>query len=698
MVALIEKRHPEKTLTGRVLGCSTGQCPSRPFSGPEKIKEGDDVYFECTIISKPPVFNVIWKHNGVELVEGSGIILSNMSLVVQGVTRSHGGQYTCHATNVRNTSASPPLHLDVKYTPVCASEQRQHHSVGKLENAEIYCKVDANPPVVSFRWTFNNTAEAIDVPEGRFVVVGTESRVNYTPMNELDYGTLLCWANNSIGLQQRPCVFQIMATGKPDPPHNCRVFDITISSLQVQCLPGDDGGLNQMFILHLYKIGSVSPIAELSRASPTFTINNLRPATSYRIVIASVNEKGTSRLTELDTNTVKVLETLEETSAEPARDRVRGTGFPLAAILGIIGAVVSVALASVVLVWFRVCRNGARDTEANESTGGSGSEANGNSHSSQSKDHTTTEFTVSETSLPVPCHHDVQQLSDPSWSGEVALIATISGPPYVVTGSEKQHSAVIGAPTPSSQVGVVQYPQYTNQGTLHTHLQCPSAVQLQTKAKKVPHVPYYTASAQHQQEPSTIDPSCLEYNSNILQFPSTLEQRDPKEGYHMPSQNGEKLYPYDSQVNTTGKVQDDVFPPLFHILPDSISKSSQSLPHCSIHHCQNKDQVPAIESLPMPPVNLDAVRRGSLKRQAQQRAMSPKRLLSSTQCNNQSMEDLSKRHRKYPLTVDLLTASLTRTKHFKKEKPLKDADSQSCQQLIHTIPSNQRKNKMESAV
>ncbi|XP_066961613.1 uncharacterized protein [Macrobrachium rosenbergii] len=646
---------------------------------PDKIKEGDDVYFECTVISKPPVFNVIWKHNGVELVEGSGIILSNMSLVVQGVTRSHGGNYTCHATNVRNTSASPPLHLDVKYTPVCASEQRQQHSVGKQENAEISCKVDANPKVVSFRWTFNNTAEAIDVPEGRFVVVGTESRVNYTPMNELDYGTLLCWANNSIGMQQHPCVFQIVAAGKPDPPHNCRVFDVTISSLQVQCLPGDDGGLNQMFILHLYKIGSVSPIAELSRASPSFTINNLRPATSYRIVIASVNEKGTSRLTELNAYTVKVLETLEETSAEPARDRVRGTGFPLAAILGIIGAVVSVALASVVLVWFRVCRNVARDEEGNEGSAGSGSEANANSHSSQSKEPATTEFAVSETSLQTTCHHDVQQLADPSWSGEVALIATISGPPYVVTGSEKQYSTITGAPAPSSQVGVVPYAQFASQGTFHPHLQCSSEVQLQTPARKVPHVPYYTDSAQHEQ------------------FPSTLEQQlDPKEGYHVPTQTGEKLYPYDPQVNTTGKDQDEVFPPLFHILPESISKSSQSLSHCSIHHCQ-KDHVSALDSSSLPPVNLDMTRRGSLKRLAQQRSMSPQSLLASAQ-SNQSMEDLTKRHRKYPLTVDLLTASLNRTKYFKKERPLKVADSQSCQQLIHTIPSSQRKNKMESAV
>ncbi|KAG7162885.1 Synaptogenesis protein syg-1-like, partial [Homarus americanus] len=137
-----------------------------------------------------------------------------MSLVVQRVTRGHGGDYTCEASNIKDTSSSPPLHLDVKYAPVCARQERVQHSVAKLENAEISCRVHANPANVTFRWTFNNTAEAIDVPDGRFVVAGTESRVNYTPMNELDYGTLLCWANNTIGLQQHPCVFHIVAAGE----------------------------------------------------------------------------------------------------------------------------------------------------------------------------------------------------------------------------------------------------------------------------------------------------------------------------------------------------------------------------------------------------------------------------------------------------------------------------------------------------
>ena len=43
----------------------------------------------------------------------------------------------------------------------------------------------------------------------------------------------------------------ILLLGKLDHPHNCRVFEVTISSLQVSCLPGGDGGMEQTFLLQV---------------------------------------------------------------------------------------------------------------------------------------------------------------------------------------------------------------------------------------------------------------------------------------------------------------------------------------------------------------------------------------------------------------------------------------------------------------
>ena len=85
--------------------------------------------------------------------------------------------------------------------------------MAKQEKANIACQVDANPLDVQFRWTFNNSAENLVVENDHIVNSGTTSIVSYTPMTELDYGTLLCWASNHIGDQKVPCVYHIIPAG-----------------------------------------------------------------------------------------------------------------------------------------------------------------------------------------------------------------------------------------------------------------------------------------------------------------------------------------------------------------------------------------------------------------------------------------------------------------------------------------------------
>lgn len=47
--------------------------------------------------------------------------------------------------------------------PSCSPNQPRIYGVAKQEQAQIRCSVDANPPDVEFKWTFNNSAESIDV-------------------------------------------------------------------------------------------------------------------------------------------------------------------------------------------------------------------------------------------------------------------------------------------------------------------------------------------------------------------------------------------------------------------------------------------------------------------------------------------------------------------------------------------------------
>ncbi|XP_064091151.1 protein turtle-like isoform X3 [Macrobrachium nipponense] len=681
---------------------------------PEKIKEGDDIYFECSVASKPPAINVVWKHDGAALKPGPGLILSNVSLVVQGVTRARGGNYTCHATNVRGTSVSRPLHLDVKYTPVCATERRQQqHSVGKEENAEISCKVDANPKEVSFRWTFNNTAEAIDVPQGRFGVVGTESRVNYTPMNELDYGTLLCWANNSIGVQQHPCVFQIVAAGKPDPPHNCRVFDVTISSLQVNCLPGDDGGLQQTFMLQVYKVGSTVPVEEVTHSFPSFSVRGLTPATSYRIALAALNEKGASRMMELNAYTLKVMESLEETSAaEPTRDRDRGPSIPLAVLIGAVVVFVPVVIASIVLVWLKVRRSAVPPDEGSRNVIGcdSGSEVDANTHSSHSRDPTaSSDFAALSDIVTIPegSNPDVVLIGDPPpWRGQTGDISTISSPPYLTMDSEKRYSASNARVTSAtSSEGGAQYKQVVNQE--HSYSYPEASGNLHKPGKMVSEVPYFIDSDNLQQvkRTPTRSPALQRYEANLLHFASTIELNDPKRSSVAP--NGERKEACPCGGRGPGQSFPHILPAHQGSLPKPAATGSSNSSHCccGVHRPYEdgawKQGVTGVQTLP---------RKGSAKLFAQcgGLASGQQQLPASAQSFGKSAEDVSRipgassgafsSQSGMPQNRPggYQTASLSRRRE---QRSTEAVDAQSTQQLLKSAPAEWPwKHKRESAV
>lgn len=54
----------------------------------------------------------------------------------------------------------------------------------------------------------------------------------------MDFGTIMCWADNNVGQQREPCVFHLIAAGKPEMPANCTIFNQTSDSLEVYCMEG----------------------------------------------------------------------------------------------------------------------------------------------------------------------------------------------------------------------------------------------------------------------------------------------------------------------------------------------------------------------------------------------------------------------------------------------------------------------------
>ncbi|XP_066594358.1 neural cell adhesion molecule 2-like isoform X2 [Prorops nasuta] len=299
------------------------------------IREGIDVYFECNIKSNPWVYKVSWKHNGVPLYNNlaTGTIISNQSLVLQTVTRSRAGNYTCIGINQEGDGESNPFHLDIKFAPVCQQGQPRVFGVARQEMAQIPCELEANPADLSFNWRFNNTMEMIDITQEHVKSDRTRSIASYMPVTELDYGTLLCWASNEQGTQLEPCVYHIVPAGRPDTPHNCSLLNQTTDSIYVECTEGFDGGLPQNFTILVERdaAGSgkqsgtplassvVSTISNQTSKSPSFSVAGLEPGTTYDLTVYSSNNKGRSDSVRIKATTLNLPErrTVGERLARP---------------------------------------------------------------------------------------------------------------------------------------------------------------------------------------------------------------------------------------------------------------------------------------------------------------------------------------------------------------------------------------------
>ncbi|KAL4090442.1 hypothetical protein QTP88_025277 [Uroleucon formosanum] len=270
---------------------------------PNGIKEGDDVYFDCHVKANPPSTKLTWYHNGITLNLNSSArtMKSDNNLVLQRVTRNVAGRYACRATNSEGESFSNELSLRIKYAPGCRTDRVMVIGASRGESMDVPCEVEADPPAKGFRWKFNNSGETIDIGPERYIFNGTASVLRYTPVADLDYGTLSCWAMNGVGHQSVPCLFQMVAAGKPQSVHNCTVRNNTDGAVNVQCEPGYDGGLQQVFVLEVFAEnldshadGDTLYRNMTERTSPRFSLGKVPLGVLYTARMYAVNAKGKS--------------------------------------------------------------------------------------------------------------------------------------------------------------------------------------------------------------------------------------------------------------------------------------------------------------------------------------------------------------------------------------------------------------------
>ncbi|XP_017481561.1 PREDICTED: uncharacterized protein LOC108370691, partial [Rhagoletis zephyria] len=291
--------------------------------------------------------------NVLENNPGEGIIVSNQSLVLQNVSRARGGIYTCIGSNREGDGESNPVHLDIRFAPICRPSQRFAYSSGRHEMVKIACEIEANPLEATYIWKFNaSIGETIDIPASLIAVDRGRSIAHYTPMTENDYGTLLCWASNEIGDQSEPCVYTITPAGEPDPLVNCTLLNQTSTGFQIECIEGFDGGLQQDFIMEVYVNGTTRHPKIYKSKTPYFEVRGLVPGIGYNVFLVAHNTKGRSNATILQVYTLKDPEKQTDLSLAyaPVIEDIRPF---LGILVGIVASIFLVALIIVIIVRMR---------------------------------------------------------------------------------------------------------------------------------------------------------------------------------------------------------------------------------------------------------------------------------------------------------------------------------------------------------
>ena len=91
-----------------------------------------------------------------------------------------------------------------------------------------------------------------------------------------------------------PCKFNIVPATHPESPFNCKVVNQTAVLLEVECEPGFDGGLDQIFHLQVRDSVSSVVLTNVSNLTPQFKISGLSPGREIKLTIWAENKNGQS--------------------------------------------------------------------------------------------------------------------------------------------------------------------------------------------------------------------------------------------------------------------------------------------------------------------------------------------------------------------------------------------------------------------
>ncbi|XP_036394466.1 B-cell receptor CD22-like [Megalops cyprinoides] len=186
-----------KDLSSSAVALSVRYAPkntSVSISPSGEIMEGSSVTLTCSSNANPPVQSYTWFKNDTAVSTGSG-----QSYSITNISSEDSGQYHCEAMNQISSSRSPPLNVNVQYSPkntyVSISPSGE---IVEGSSVTLTCSSNANPPVQNYTWFKDNRVIAS--------VRGSGRSYSITNISSEDSGQYYCEAKNKHGAQNSPAV------------------------------------------------------------------------------------------------------------------------------------------------------------------------------------------------------------------------------------------------------------------------------------------------------------------------------------------------------------------------------------------------------------------------------------------------------------------------------------------------------------
>ena len=180
---------------------------------------------------------------------------------------------------------------------------------------------------------------------------GSTSTVDYIPRTPLDYGSLLCWASNSVGRQSQPCVFQLAPAPPPPRPAHCDLRHPGPGEAAVLC-QYDDTTTNLSFVLEVWRTQQPDTLLyNLTSSQPSWRLGGLEAGAEYSLAVFSRSEAGTSARYEAS------FRSRGQALALDPESRVHLDTLTITPILGaLIGVGVALGLVTITILAVACCR------------------------------------------------------------------------------------------------------------------------------------------------------------------------------------------------------------------------------------------------------------------------------------------------------------------------------------------------------